>query len=63
MEGSLCAGVAKSDITAAVQDRPVRDPLYAKTVVIDDGTTRLAIITMSGALINVQMTFRTSGRP
>ena len=42
---SLKAGVAKSDITTDAKVL-VKDPLYAKALVLDDGTTRLVIITM-----------------
>jgi len=42
----LRAGVAKSDITISKPETPVMDPLYAKALVLDDGNTKLAIITM-----------------
>jgi hypothetical protein len=44
--GSLRAGVAKSDITVDEEGVRVNDPLYAKALVMDDGTTKLAIIAM-----------------
>ncbi|HOZ47251.1 MAG TPA: hypothetical protein PLO37_18425 [Candidatus Hydrogenedentes bacterium] len=42
----LRAGVAKSDITTNAEGVRINDPLYAKVLVLDDGTTRLAIIAM-----------------
>ncbi|MFH1968982.1 MAG: hypothetical protein ABIJ53_01545, partial [Verrucomicrobiota bacterium] len=42
----LRAGVAKSDITTNEQGAQIHDPLYAKALVLDDGTTKLAIIAM-----------------
>ena len=44
--GSLRAGVAKSDITTSEEDVPVHDPLYARALVLDDGTTQIAIVAM-----------------
>ena len=44
--GVLRAGVAKSDITTNVEGVRINDPLYAKALVLDDGTTRLAIVAM-----------------
>jgi hypothetical protein len=44
--GHLRAGVAKSDLTTDRKDTVIRDRLYAKALVLDDGTTRLAIIAM-----------------
>jgi len=44
--GHLRAGVAKSDITTDRTDAVIRDPLYAKALVLDDGETRLAIVAM-----------------
>ena len=43
---TLLAGVAKSDITTSNPETPVMDPLYAKALVLDDGNTKLVIITM-----------------
>ena len=43
---SLRAGVAKSDITVESSDVRVNDPLYAKALVLDDGKTKVAIVTM-----------------
>jgi hypothetical protein len=43
---ALHAGVAKADISADVEGLRVNDPLYAKALVLDDGTTKLAIIAM-----------------
>ena len=45
------AGVAKSDITTDAKRMPINDPLYAKALVLDDGKTRLAIITMDTTAI------------
>lgn len=42
----LLAGVAKRDITYYGDDAIVNDVLYAKALVLDDGKTKLAIITM-----------------
>ena len=44
--GGLRAGVAKSDITTSAEGVRINDPLYAKALVMDDGTTRLAIVAM-----------------
>jgi hypothetical protein len=44
--GSLRAGVAKSDITIRKKGILIKDPLYAKALVLDDGTTKTAIIAM-----------------
>jgi hypothetical protein len=44
--GSLRAGTAKVDITVESTDKRINDPLYAKVLVLDEGQTRLAIITM-----------------
>ena len=49
--GSLRAGVAKSDITTDAKDVAVNDPLYAKALVLDDGTTKLVIISMDAVAI------------
>jgi hypothetical protein len=43
---TLLAGVAKCDITTSKPETPVMDPLYAKALVLDDGNTKLVIITM-----------------
>ncbi|GMW03029.1 MAG: hypothetical protein AMXMBFR84_41650 [Candidatus Hydrogenedentota bacterium] len=42
----LRAGVAKSDITTTADGARINDPLYAKALVMDDGTTKLVIIAM-----------------
>ena len=44
----LKAGTAKVDITCSklVSGQKIKDPLYAKTLVLDDGNTRLVIVTM-----------------
>ncbi len=45
IKDKLLAGIAKCEI--GVDDaKRLNDPLYAKVLVLDDGTTRLAIITM-----------------
>jgi hypothetical protein len=44
--GGLRGGVAVSDITTDAPQTAIRDRLYAKALVLDDGTTRLAIVTM-----------------
>jgi len=46
MTHSLYAGVGQREITRTASGRNVRDPLYAKVIVFDDGATRLALITM-----------------
>jgi hypothetical protein len=43
---SLRAGVAKSEISTTDPSMTVHDPLFAKALVLDDGTTRVAIIAM-----------------
>ena len=47
----LRAGVAKSDITTSVPDVGINDPLFAKALVLDDGTTKLAIVAMDAVAI------------
>jgi hypothetical protein len=42
----LRAGVARSDITTDDEGALIRDRLYAKALVIDDGKTKIVIITM-----------------
>lgn len=42
----LRAGVAKSDISRIEEGLRINDPVYAKALVLDDGTTRAAIIAM-----------------
>jgi hypothetical protein len=44
--GALRAGTARSDITCHARGRMVRDPLYAKALVLQDGATTAAIIAM-----------------
>jgi hypothetical protein len=44
--GCLRAGVAKSDITASKKGAKIKDPLYAKALVLDDGKTKAVIIAM-----------------
>jgi hypothetical protein len=50
--GTLRGGVAKSDITNRAPGAVIKDPLYAKVLVLDDGTTRLAIIAMDTTAID-----------
>ena len=45
-EGSLRAGAAKSDITTNTKGALIRDPLYAKVLVLDDGSTTMVIVAM-----------------
>ena len=42
----LRAGVAKNDITTDKPETPIMDPLYVKALVLDDGKTKIAIVTM-----------------
>jgi len=44
--GRLRAGVAKSDISAGVEGLRINDPVYSKSLVMDDGETKVAIIAM-----------------
>lgn len=44
--GRLRAGVGRSDITTDQPGAIIHDPLYAKALVIDDGTTSVAIVAM-----------------
>ncbi len=46
----LLAGVAKADITDR-QAGPVNDPLYVKALVLTDGTTTIALITVDAVAI------------
>ncbi|MHC4872669.1 MAG: hypothetical protein ACYTFY_12575 [Planctomycetota bacterium] len=46
MSLKLRAGVAKSDITISSKCSVVSDPLYVKALVLDDGSSRLAILSM-----------------
>lgn len=43
---TLRVGVAKSDITTDAPDARINDRLFAKALVLDDGRTRAAIVTM-----------------
>jgi hypothetical protein len=40
------AGVAKRDITTSKPETPIMDPLYGKALVLDDGKTKIVIVTM-----------------
>jgi len=44
--GTLCAGVARSNLTTDDKTAVINDPLYAKALVLDDGKTRIVLITM-----------------
>ncbi|HEY3416130.1 MAG TPA: hypothetical protein VGM23_04510, partial [Armatimonadota bacterium] len=44
--GTLRAGVAKRDITTDAAGANIRDPLYAKALVLDDGATTVVLIAM-----------------
>ncbi len=48
---SLKAGVARCEITVCDKDIPVNDPLFAKTLILHDGTTAVVIITMDAVAI------------
>ena len=48
---SLRAGAARVDITTDDPAAVIRDPLYAKVLVLDDGSTRLAIVAMDTTAI------------
>ena len=52
--GPLRAGVARSDITTDSSDAVIHDRLYAKALVLDDGMTRVAIITMDVTAIGAR---------
>lgn len=47
----LRAGVAKNEITNRAEGVLVRDPLYVKALVLDDGKTKVVIITMDTTAI------------
>lgn len=47
----LCAGVGKSEISTHCKDVRVNDPLYAKALVLDDGNTKIAILSMDAVAI------------
>lgn len=50
----LRAGVGKRDITTESADAVVADRLYAKALVLDDGTTRLVLLTMDVTAIGAR---------
>ena len=52
--GVLRAGVARSDITIDSKDAVIHGRLYAKALILDDGTTRLAIIAMDVTAIGAR---------
>lgn len=45
------AGVGKSDITHRAEGVEIRDPLYSKALVLEDGAVKVAIITMDTTAI------------
>ncbi len=49
--GFLRAGVARSNITTDAKEAVIHDPLYAKALVLDDGRTKVAIVTMDATAI------------
>jgi len=49
--GALRAGVAKSDITTSAEGAVINDPLYAKALVLDDGSTQVIIIAIDAVAI------------
>lgn len=49
--GALRAGVAKSDITTSEKGVVINDPLYAKALILNDGSTTLVIISMDAVAI------------
>ena len=50
-EGVLLAGVGCSDITTEEAGRGIRDRLFAKALVFDDGRVRLAIVTLDAVAV------------
>ncbi|TNJ67974.1 hypothetical protein FE784_02215 [Paenibacillus hemerocallicola] len=48
---NLRAGVAKIDITTGMQGVVISDPLYAKALVLDDGSTKAVIVAMDALAI------------
>lgn len=50
----ILAGVAKIDITTSKPETPVMDPLYAKALVLDNGDTKLVIVTMDVTAIGAR---------
>lgn len=52
--GHLRAGVAKSDITIRASKARIKDPLYVKALVLDDGRSRIAIIAMDTTAIGAR---------
>lgn len=51
MNSSLHAGVAQSDITTDAPDAVIRDRLYAKVLVLDDGAVQVVLVTMDAVAI------------
>ncbi len=54
LSNMLRAGVAKSDITTDDKNALIRDPLFTKALVVDDGNTQLVIITMDTTAIGAR---------
>jgi hypothetical protein len=50
-KSALCAGVAKNEITIAEKGVAVKDPLYAKALVLDDGKTKAVIVALDALAI------------
>jgi len=51
MMAHLRAGVGRREISTHIGKRRVNDPLYAKTLVLDDGNTKVAIVAMDAVAI------------
>lgn len=52
--GMLRAGVARSNITIRAPKAQIKDPLFARALVLEDGRTRLAIIAMDTTAIGAR---------
>lgn len=50
----LRAGVAKIEITSQAPDARILDPLFARALVLDDGTTQLVLLTMDVTAIGAR---------
>jgi len=51
MTGRLLAGVGKRDITTDQEGAVIHDPLFAKALVLNDGSTQLAILALDALAI------------